>query len=459
MSKWTKEEIDLLLIYGDKEVSVQTGRTEPAIRGKRQRLTAAAAKTCVPTQTYPYVFAKYHGDVSSFPLGPGGQLSAAALASDPTPNINAGCVLPKTFEQDRTRHDNQYWQGQYKLLSTKYERALKEQSVIEQLVAAIKDIAPISYCPQPAVAPGRKKDSSAQSAVLLLSDTHVGQVITPDQTLGFGGYDFPTFLARLKFLETGVASIIQDHTTTSVDELVICLGGDMMNGALNHGAEAGQHNTLFQQFYGAGHALAQFIRNLAPFVPAIRIFCTVGNHPRWQNQHRMPTTNRYSNLDHFLSAYVEALTRDLPNVKWTVDKQPMALFDVQGFRFQLLHGDTLRGGDRALGIPNHAVGRHVSSTTQLFHKHGQRSPDFYLCGHLHRGIVLPHAKGAFIVNGGFPGMDGYGLANGFSPVDPSQVFFFVHPKFGKTATYELQLKFAEVTSEPPYTLPDGLECA
>jgi DNA-binding IclR family transcriptional regulator len=32
--------------------------------------------------------------------------------------------------------------------------------------------------------------------VLLFSDTHVGQTISPDQTLGFGSYSFDVFLAR-----------------------------------------------------------------------------------------------------------------------------------------------------------------------------------------------------------------------------------------------------------------------
>lgn len=411
---WTIEETHFFLSHTDKEIAQETKRSLDSIRAKRRALRISP------------------------PVGP----------------------APKSYEEDRTKHDNAYWQAKYRELQGKYDKALKEQSAIDRLISLAKDVAPLSYNPAPALPVRRSKDQSSQSAILLLSDTHVGQVITPDQTLGFGGYDFPMFLARLKYLEQAALSIMINHTTTGVDELVVCLGGDLIHGALNHAAEADQHMTLFSQFYGAGHAFAQFLRNLAPLVPKVRVFCSAGNHPRWQNQHKMPSVNRYSNLDTFCCAYVEALTRDIKNIEWTLDKQPMALFDVKNFRFQLLHGDTLRGGDRALGIPNHAIGRHVSSTTQLFHKYGEHSPDYYLCGHLHRGITLPHAKGAFVVNGGFPGLDGYALANGFSPVDPSQVFFFVHPRFGKTATYEVQLKFAvshELSKdEPPYEIPSGL---
>lgn len=362
------------------------------------------------------------------------------------------------LDKDRERHGDQYWSIQYKKLRQKYESLLEEQTATDRLIASVKELAPVSYQPAPSRFPDQtKREGRAQSAVLLLSDTHVGKVVTPDQTLGFGGYNFKTFLCRLKFLEDAVTSIIKDHTNTELKELVLCLGGDMLDGALIHSVEAGQKNTLFSQFYGAGHAIAQFIRNIAASVPSIRVHTTVGNHTRWQNQHKMPTENRFSNLDQFLYAYVQALTSAIGNVRWKMDRQPSAIFDVQGFKFQLLHGDTLRGGDRALGIPNHAVGRMVSSTVQLFDKYGMHSPDYYLCGHLHRSIVLPHAKGSFIVGGGFPGIDGYALANGFSPVDPTQVFCFVHPTYGKTATYEISLKLADPKSFAAYPMPDDLE--
>ena len=58
-----------------------------------------------------------------------------------------------------------------------------------------------------------------------------------------------------------------------------------------------------------------------------------------------------------------------------------------------------------------------------------------------------------LVNGGFPGLDNYALAENFNPVDPTQKFFFVHHKYGKTAEYSLSLKFAKVTAESPYVLP------
>jgi hypothetical protein len=169
------------------------------------------------------------------------------------------------LEQDKARAADNHWHRHYKTLFGKYERLLREASAVEQLVASIKDMAPVFYSPAPVVPARPSGEGKPQSAVLLLSDTHVGARITPEQTLGFGCYNFPTFLSRLKFLENSVASILQDHTTTKISELVLCLGGDMLH--VNHSAEAAQSVTLFHQYFGAGHAIAQFIRNLTPLVP------------------------------------------------------------------------------------------------------------------------------------------------------------------------------------------------
>ncbi len=359
-----------------------------------------------------------------------------------------------TITQDLEARDEAYWEEQYGSLNLKYQKLLKAETAVERLVSRIASLAPQSYTPLPAVWKSRRQSSGkAQSAVLLFSDTHIGKSTSPDQTLTFGSYNFDVFMARLKYLEESMLSIVENHVTTDVPELVIAMLGDMLDGALAHSNEAGQLDPVFNQFYCGAHAIAQFIRNLAPHFPKLRIYDVVGNHTRYQNQKKMPTKNRYSNFDKFLYALIRELVRDLGNVEWKLDAQPYQLFDVQGFEFFCAHGDTLRGGDKNLGIPNHAVGRLVSTATQLMNKYGRKAPNYYAVGHLHRDIVLPHATGSVLVNGGFPGVDEFGLSEMFTPADPSQKFFFMHPLYGKTATYDISLKFAEVGPQPPYVTP------
>jgi hypothetical protein len=415
MAKWTEKEFAVLrepLMAG--EVAVKLGRSIASVNNKRTQLGIKST-------------------------APGKQSKAA------------------TVSEDLAAKDETYWAAQYKGQNAKYEKLLKEQNVIERLVSRVADLAPRSYSAVPEVRRvARASVGAAQSAFLQFSDTHIGKVTSPTQTLSFGSYDFATFMARLKYLEESVISITTGHTTTAVPELVIAMLGDMLDGTLVHSNEAGQHDTIFSQFYAGSHAVAQFLRNIAPYFPKVRIYEVEGNHTRFQNQRRMPTKNRYSNFDKFFYALVRELVRGVENIDWTLDPQPYKIFEVQGHVFFTAHGDTLRGGDKTLGVPNHAIGRLVSTATQMLNKYKMRAPNYYLTGHLHREIVLPHATGSIMVNGGFPGVDEYGLSEMFTPADPSQKFFFVHPQYGRTASYDISLKFAEVDRKnPPYEIPSN----
>jgi len=291
---------------------------------------------------------------------------------------------------------------------------------------------------------------------LQFSDTHIGAVVKEDQTLGLGGYSFEIFLRRLYRLERSIFSILEDHTATKIDEIVIPMIGDMLDGALVHAAECGQANTILAQFYSGGHAIAQFFRNLSTLAP-LRIYGVVGNHTRWGHQHKMPSKNRNSNFDMLLYLYVQALTRDIPSIEWTLNMQPFQTFDVKGFNFYAAHGDNIRGGDKTLGLPAHSMGRMISTTTQLFSRADKATPDYFLLGHLHRPIEVPHAKGAVIVNGAFPGIDGYAMTEFFNSSHPIQKFWLMHPKFGRSATYDLRLDLGD-KEEHNYTIPTGFEC-
>jgi hypothetical protein len=415
--KWTDEEIEFLVantgIMSDAEISAKLNRGPRSIAMRRYKLKGRKAKLACPTPT---------------------------------------------ADGARKTESESYWENRYRLLSREFGKLSKEVAVIDRLVDTVKQIAPVSYDPHPPVVELGRSQTTPESAVLMLSDTHFGKDVRPEQTLGFGGYNFRTGLDRLKFVERHTLSILTEHSSSPINELVVAMLGDMMDGALMHGSEVGQLSPLFNQFFGAGHALAQFLRNLAGHLPKVRVETCVGNHTRWGNQKKMPTVNRYSNLDQFLYAYVQALTNDIPNIVWNLDQQPFAIFDVEGWAFFAAHGDHWRGGDKTFGIPLHAMGRQVNATTQLFYQNTARVPNYYLSGHLHRPIQIPTGVGDLTVNGGFPGIDNYSLSGNFNPVDPLQILFKVHPTYGKTAEYKLQLKHAK-PSKDGYVIPPGFECS
>lgn len=360
-----------------------------------------------------------------------------------------------SYAQDLSRVNEGSLSRAYAELQNKYQKALKSNSAVNQLVEKIIACAPRSYETAPAIRTTRKgSGETPQSSMLLLSDTHIGQVVDPAQTLSYGGYNFQIFLARLKYLEESVISIIENHQVAVTEELLVAMLGDMLHGALVHSVEAGQKNDLFTQYFMGAHAVAQFLRNLAAHVPKLRVKTVVGNHPRWGTQHKMPSDQRYSNGDQFFYALIQALVRDISNIDFPLDKQPMALFEVQNHRFLALHGDTLKGGGTA-GIPALAYAKEVSARSQMFAAMGEKPVNYYISGHIHKPVSLPHTSGACMTNGAFVGADGFSMSASFVPIEPQQRLFFVHPKHGITAEYCLSLKWAPVTSTSPYTLPPG----
>jgi hypothetical protein len=349
------------------------------------------------------------------------------------------------LETDFKESDGEYWRAQYQNVSRKYKSLLGDNTVTTRLVEDIKAMAPVSYSPAPKVPVTRirKMDTSPQSAVLLFSDTHIGKVCHSDQTLGFGHYNMQAFFDRLQVLEQTTSSILTDHVNCEIDELVVIMMGDMLDGNLPHGSELDQGVTKFGQYYAGGHAIAQMLRNLASHFPKVRIETVVGNHTRNENQKKMPTKNRFSNLDMFLYAYCEALTTDIDNIEWNLNMEPFQYFTVKNSVFFTAHGDHLRGGDRALGIPSHALGRQLSNMCQMLGKRGDPNPDYYCFGHFHREMTLPHAKGKIFINGAFPGADEYAMSQNFTSPDPEQKLLLIHPKHKMTANWPIYLAHAE----------------
>lgn len=379
------------------------------------------------------------------------------VVSSPTPKAKAVKIDPSTIplEQEIDKSSEEYWKNRCRVAESKYQKLIDQESVTRRLTSDIRSLAPKSYDPAPPIKFVQKTGSSSVSALLMLSDTHIGKIVHPDQTLEFGDYDVQVFLDRLQFLQDSVIHILDEHDS-NVEELVVVMLGDMLDGGLHHGNEIDQQVTKFGQYYIGGHALAQFLRALSAKFPKIRIETCVGNHPRWDNQKKMPTKFRYSNLDMFLYTYVQSLTSGIGNIEWNLNMQPFQRFTVQNSTFFAAHGDHLRGGDKALGIPSHAFSRQLSNISQLLDKQDISNPDYYLYGHFHRTMQLPHSRGKIFVNGAFPGVDEFALTNNFLMSDPEQTLMLVHPKYKAADNWPIQLKFAKPGSSR-YVLPQSFE--
>lgn len=299
--------------------------------------------------------------------------------------------------------------------------------------------------PPPACPPLRE----SLTAVMVISDVHCGQVVSPAEIDGFGNYNPAVMLERLRHLEIESSRILQGR---AVDKLLLLFAGDIVHGNLGHSLEDDLTVPIAAQVDLAVHAFFAFLRGIAAVVPRIEVYGVAGNHGRWPGMRKMPTDRRWSNLDTVFFNALSALGQHagLEHISFDDSIAARRVIEVGNHRLQLMHGDQVRGGTFcATGMTrevNNATLRHVQA--------GRRPIDYFIMGDKHQPTALPFGTGAFVVNGSFVGADNFGL--NFLPTPPSQTLFFLHPGRGKTETHEIRLDVAKKAKPCPYALKPSL---
>jgi hypothetical protein len=126
-------------------------------------------------------------------------------------------------------------------------------------------------------------------------------------------------------------------------------------------------------------------------------------------------------------------------VRFFIPTEADAHFNVMGHRFLLTHGDALgvKGGDGIIG----ALGPIARGTMKIGRSEAQIGRDFdtLVIGHYH--TYIPRGEAApVIVNGTLKGYDEYARLSLRVPYSrPSQALWFVHPKYGITAQWQVFL--------------------
>lgn len=359
-------------------------------------------------------------------------------------------VASSTVDQDRERTRAKLQAEEHQAAVKKYHQVLREQELDDRVVEIFQTSIDEAYGTSfnISVRPYQKVyrgESVEEDAVLVISDTHVGKLVEPNETNGFGLYNPLRYLAKLEHLENIVSHILQERNgcklSNPIRHLHVMLLGDLVDGMLNHAEEIPGHTYVSQQVHLAAVSLFQTIARLAQIVDRVSVYGIGGNHARWPNQKKPPTTGRFSNLDTIVLEWLQSLFDVSPvkNVSFRLERSLHQIIDIQGTRLCVSHGDHLKGGDKAMGVPIHAIAREINSMTQRLAARGQQVPRYYIVADKHKRIELPTARGSFMVNGAFPGTDGYSLSGGFSETLPEQLFFGLHPRIGKSWSYNLNV--------------------
>lgn len=299
------------------------------------------------------------------------------------------------------------------------KEALQKIDELENYVEAIKKLK--NSKSSLVISPRQLTNTSEATAFAVATDWHIGSVVKPESVSGLNTFNVEIAKMRVKnFFERIVRLTNKERQDIRIDELVLFLGGDLIDGSLHLDgtmiADIGEpirQSILCQSLIEAG---LNFLLEHGKY-KRITVVCCDGNHSR--TTQKIHFSSRQGNsLEYFM--YYNIAAR-YPNVNWVMANGIHAYLDVYDYTFRFHHGDTISFG--GVNGPYTYLNRRIYQWNQA-HK-----ADYTVMGHLHMWCI---GTRRWLINGSLVGYSPYavGLGGEFQP--PIQAFFLMDKKRGVT---------------------------
>ncbi len=332
-------------------------------------------------------------------------------------------------------------------IKKKEDKKEKQEEFLLQLLAnAVKSFEPPQITQK--IKYGRGKGE--ETAIILLSDWHIGETVKPELIQGLNAYNTKIAGARLEyFVDKAVELIELQRSYTVIETAVVWLGGDIVSGLIHDELLKNADLTVIEQVAVAGYLLAQVIAELSTVFKRVKVITTVGNHGRMTKKYEFKNKSIES-LDYLAYQICAFALRNYKNVEMHVSKNIFLFEDVNGWRFVFSHGDETKSW---ASIPFYGLKRDFANKQVLNAFTGRFSQpvqpvNYKVVGHFHITGLLPEGAGYVIMNGSLKGIDEYAFAKGLF-TRPSQFMFGVHKEYGITWNYAVWLDNFLIKREEP----------
>jgi len=284
--------------------------------------------------------------------------------------------------------------------------------------------------------PKESKVSAAMSAVLVLSDWHIGEYVEPDEIEEFNAFSWAIAQKRVYYLVKQFINWVNvERVTAKIDEVVILVNGDLISGDIHHELQVTNEFPSPVQCVRSGLLLAKAVAELAPHFKEVRVVCTTAdNHARLtvKPQYKQAGLNSFG----YMTAWIakERLSSH-KNVDFEISAKITTPVEIQGHRYLSSHGNTIRGW---AGFPWYGADRKVAREAKARRKMPTKSFDKMIIGHFH----VPLKTMEYIVNGSLSGTTELDHGQG-RHAEPCQVAWLQHPKYGEYQFNEFWLQYAD----------------
>lgn len=322
------------------------------------------------------------------------------------------------------------------------KQSLRAENLLSEAAKLASQVKPLRPAPVPKFP--KRREAIQESAVLVLSDGHHDQVVTPEQVGGLENYNFNVSLRRAEVLCDSVVELTQRTLVGyDFDRLVVFYIGDHTSGEIH---DADQHSAFRNQFkntIGIGALHGCLLRDLAAYFPRIDVKAVPGNHGR-RTPGKQYAGGPHNNWDYAVAKYAQAYCSAQDNIFWEIPDSFSMVADVQGFGFHLSHGDEIAGNQ---GNPWNGLRKRHERQSGIHRGRNQDKSfrrgheiDAYVIGHHHtRGIVSGNGVW-YICNGAWLCTDPFAYEKLGVAGPAEQVFFGVNKKRGITWQFPIQLE-------------------
>ena len=307
----------------------------------------------------------------------------------------------------------------------------REKHKTELILDTIKSS--IARLPAPKIPPSKISQKEykydPECANLVLSDLHIGEKNTYRETAGLAEYNFDIFKKRWKKLISGVEKITSIHSRAyPITRLNILNLGDNITGETIYSNQPFYlDQDLMDQIFLGSQIVAEGIAYLAQIFPEVVLVGVPGNHG-FAGKHNANRTN----FDYIFLKLLQIQLKNIQNIRIIVSESSVCLLKIENSFILLAHGNEVRSYQK---LPFYGLDRFVRRWTSLA---GKRI-DIVILGHHHRECQFDVAFGETMINGCFPGGSSLSVGKMQEAGIPKQKFFGIHPRQGKTWTYDIKL--------------------
>jgi hypothetical protein len=304
------------------------------------------------------------------------------------------------------------------LIAAKESKGLAKRVVELEDVVSFMHSAP-AHPPVIKRTPARPKSGKRPGTpMFMLSDLHIGEVVTLEETLGVNRYDLDVARGRMSECFSNMLWLRKDMSrTVSCDDTFLTLNGDIVTGDIHDELRETNAGGLRTQCDAAVSMLYPGIVEMADATPNVmHIVCIGGNHGRLTKKQHQERTEH--SIEH-IGVY-DTLRRLIGDrggkIAWHIPRAERHVMNVQGWRVSTQHGTMIKsqGGIGGTLVP---MTRWATRADDA---------DLYLFGHFHED----DAYGSIVKNGSLIGESAYGKWIGVKDRAPKQVAWILDPDHG-----------------------------